>query len=192
MLPRGRPRRRPSGRNYPPADGPDRIGRFTRRRQSQSLALARERGEIWHRDRNPQQGGDAAHQALGLAKRLFEDHTQGQAKFDRKIRVASLSTRGCSAQCRPQAKRIFADPNRQITALPQAFILLRPVCHLMLLRRDLVTTISVELVRHLQHPQAKRLPEYQRRGAVRQSVQQRNGNAFTKQGGKAARAALTF
>jgi hypothetical protein len=64
-----------------------------------------------------------------------------------------LTTRGCSTWSRPQLKRVVADPNRQITAPPQAFIVLGTVGHPTLLLRDLGATISVELVRHLQHPQ---------------------------------------
>jgi hypothetical protein len=45
---------------------------------------------------------------------------------------------------------LFADPNRQIAVLSQAFVPLRPVGHLMLLLGDLVTTMGVEFVRCLQ------------------------------------------
>ena len=65
----------------------DRIGSvgFTRRRQSQSLAPARERGEIWHRDLDTKQGRDTTHEALCLAQRLLEDSAQGQADLDRQV-----------------------------------------------------------------------------------------------------------
>jgi hypothetical protein len=90
---------------------------------------------------------------LGLAQRLVENHPKRQTSFNRQIRVTPLSARRRSARRRPQAKRIFADPNRQITALSQAFVVLRPVGYLMHLLGDVVTTIGVEFVRHLQYPE---------------------------------------
>ncbi len=80
---------------------------------------------------------------------LLEHHAQRQAKLDRQIRLDSLTTRRHSRWCRPQSERVIADPDRQITALPQAFIVLGPVGHRMPLRQDLVTAIGVEFVRHL-------------------------------------------
>lgn len=58
---------------------------------------------------------------------------------------------------RPQSKRVFTDPVRQVTASPQAIVLLGPFGHAMLLRRVLFTTSGVELVRHLQHPRENML-----------------------------------
>jgi hypothetical protein len=83
-----------------------------------------------------------------LAQRLLENQAQRQTQLYREIGVLWLTARGCSAWSRPQLKRVVTDPNRQITAPPKAFVIFRPVGHPMLLLRDLVTTISVELVRH--------------------------------------------
>jgi hypothetical protein len=90
---------------------------------------------------------------LGLPQRLLEDHAQCQAKLDCQIRVIRLTTRGCSTLSRPQFKRVAADPDRQITAPPQALVVFRLVGHSLLLLRNFVASISVELVRHIQHPQ---------------------------------------
>jgi hypothetical protein len=49
---------------------------------------------------------------------LVENHVQRQAKLNRQIRVARLSTTRHSAWRQPQAKYIVADPDRQITAPP--------------------------------------------------------------------------
>ena len=58
------------------------------------------------------------------ALRLHEHHAQRQAKLDRQIRIDGLTTRRHSRWCRPQSERVIADPDRQITASPQAFIVL--------------------------------------------------------------------
>ena len=63
----------------------DRIGQFYALQKSQSLAPARERGEIWHRDLGAKQADDAAHQALGLAQRLLLECTQSEANLDRQV-----------------------------------------------------------------------------------------------------------
>lgn len=48
---------------------------------------------------------------------------------------------------------MISDPNRQITASPLTFVVLRPVGHTLFLLRNIVATIGVEFVRHLQHLQ---------------------------------------
>ncbi len=58
---------------------------------------------------------------------------------------------------RPQIKRVFTDPVRQVTASPQAFVVLGAVGHPTLLLRDLGATSGVELVRHPQHPRENML-----------------------------------
>jgi hypothetical protein len=67
-----------------------------------------------------------------------------------------------------------ADPDRQITASPPAFVVLGPIGQPMLLLRDLITMIGVELVRHLQHPQEKRPQPI---SVDRGSMQQRQASA---------------
>jgi hypothetical protein len=37
-----------------------------------------------HRDLNPQQPSDGAHQAFGLPQWLLEDHAKGQAELNRR------------------------------------------------------------------------------------------------------------
>ncbi len=107
---------------------------------------------------------------------VTDDVAQNWAAAHRKSRGGqsqgpntALDPRRHSTGCRPQAERLFANPNRQITAQPQALVLLRPVGHPMLLLRDLVTTIDVELVWHLRHPRANRPhPISVGRGSVQQ------------------------
>jgi transposase InsO family protein len=101
---------------------------------------------------------------------LLEDLAERQTQFYREIEVVWLTARGCSAWSRPQIKRVVTDPNRQITTQPKAFVVFRPVGHPMLLLRDLRTAISVELGRHLQHPQRNRTHPI---SACRRSLQQR-------------------
>jgi hypothetical protein len=72
-----------------------------------------------------------------LTQRLLEKHTQRQAQLNCQIGVAPLTARRFSGCRLPQIKRIIADPNRQITAPPQTFIVLSPVGHPLLLFRDL-------------------------------------------------------
>jgi hypothetical protein len=88
---------------------------------------------------------------LILTQWLFVGQAQRQAMLNRQIRVAWLSAPCRSARGRPQAKRGFADPNRQIPPSTQAFDILRPVGNTMPLLRDLVTAIRVEFVRHLHY-----------------------------------------
>lgn len=137
----------------------DRIGSvsFTRFRQSQSLAPAQECGEIWHRDLNTKQGRDAAHEALGLAQWLLVDCAQGEADLDRQVSICPLIAPRRPARCRPQTQGLFADPDRQMPATPKAFIVTCPVSNTILLLRDFVPAVSIEFVRHAQHPEGERV-----------------------------------
>ncbi|MEO9777513.1 MAG: hypothetical protein ABJO75_12680 [Sedimentitalea sp.] len=101
---------------------------------------------------------------MGLMQRLLEDQAQRQAHLNRQIRVVRLSAARGSARGRPQGKRVLADPDSQIAASPQAFVVFSPVGHPMPLNWDLVTTISVELVRHSQIPECYKPQRYQRCG----------------------------
>jgi hypothetical protein len=67
-----------------------------------------------------------------------------------------LATRCYARWSRPHRKGVIADPNRQITTLPQAFVILCVIGHPALLLWDLVATISVGFMRHLKHPQENR------------------------------------
>jgi hypothetical protein len=87
---------------------------------------------------------------------LLEHHAKGQAKLNSQVRMDSPVAMRRSGCRRPQSEGLFANPNRQITAPPQAFIVLGTVGHPTLLLRDLVATISVGFVRHIQHPQEDR------------------------------------
>ena len=111
---------------------------------------------MWHRDINAQKLGNGAHQAMCLPKWLLENHAKCQTHLNRRIGIDRLATRCRARWSRPHRKRVIANPNRQIATLPQAFVLLCAVGHLLLLLWDLVATISVEFVRHLKHPQENR------------------------------------
>jgi hypothetical protein len=96
---------------------------------------------------------------LDLTQRLLENQAQHPAPLDNQIRVVRLYTTRCSARCRPQGKRIFANSDSQFTALLQAFVVLRPVGDPILFLRDLVTMSGIEFVRHLQHSENNRPPQ---------------------------------
>ncbi len=84
-----------------------------------------------------------------LAQWLLEDYAQRQAKLNRQIRKDKRPPRRRSRRCRPQNKRLCADPDRQITASPQAFVALSSARYPMPLLEYLVTAASVEFVQHL-------------------------------------------
>ena len=63
--------------------------------------------------------------------------------------------------------------DRQITAPPQAVVIIGPVGHPMSLLGDLVSPTGVKLVRHLQHPEKNRRPRYQSRYDRGKKVAQR-------------------
>ena len=88
---------------------------------------------------------------------LLEHPVRRQAKLDRQIGIDSLTIMSHLRWRRPKSKRVFTDPVRQVTASPQAMVVLGPFGHEMLLLRVLVTTSCVELVRHLQHPRENML-----------------------------------
>jgi hypothetical protein len=122
-----------------------------------------------HSDIDAHQLGNRAHQASRLPKRLLEYHAQRQTHFNRQIRIHRLTTRCRAPWSRSHRKCILADPNGQITTPPQAFVIFGAVGHAVLLLWNLVTTISVELVRHLQHPQEVRpQPISVERGSMQQ------------------------
>ena len=66
--------------------------------------------------------GNRTQQALRLAQKLPEHHAEGQAGLNRQIRIDRLPARRRSWRYRPQSERLFANPNRQITAPPQTFM----------------------------------------------------------------------
>jgi hypothetical protein len=87
---------------------------------------------------------------------LLEHHAKGQAKLNSQVRMDSPVAMRRSGCRRPQSEGLFANPNRQITAPPQAFIVLGTVGHPTLLLRDLVATISVGFVRLRSQPMLRR------------------------------------
>lgn len=117
-------------------------------RQGQAVTPARLRREIRHRDLDPKQSRNTAHEALGLPQRLVENYAQRQALLNRKIRVAPLSTTRGSARRRPQPKRIFTNPDRQITTPPQpslylAQLVTRWFCFWILSRRSALNLYGI-------------------------------------------------
>ncbi len=127
---------------------------------------------MWHRDINAQKLGNGAHQALCLPQLLLENHAKCQTHLNRQIKIDRLATRCRARWSRPHRKRVIADLNRQISTLPQAFVVLCAVGHVLLLLWDLVATISVKFVRHLKHRQENRPHPI---SAVLGSLQQRHG-----------------
>ena len=53
-------------------------------------------------------------------------------------------------------------PDRQIAAPAKRLVVFSPVRHAILLLRDLITTISVEFVRHLRHPEGNKPRRYKK------------------------------
>ena len=76
-----------------------------------------------------------------------------KAALDQAVEAGATPIQDVREEPWGQPTSYVSDPNRQITALSKAFVVLRPIGHPMFLLWDLVTMISVELMRHLQHPE---------------------------------------
>ena len=96
-----------------------------------------------------------SHQALSLAQRQIVNNTQGQTHRNCQVRIFRLATTRRPPRRRPLTKRLIAYPDRQITALSQAFIIRRPIRDLEFLLGNLVPSGFIELMRHRKYPGTK-------------------------------------
>src|SRR5271168_382101 len=80
-----------------------------------------------------------------LPLRQFEHRAQHQAGLDGRVRVASLPVPSAGL---PEFQRAVLDPQKQAATPTQPSFISRPVLHLERHLWDVVTTISVVLVRH--------------------------------------------
>ena len=103
---------------------------------------------VRHAQRQAEQADDRADQPFSLAIGKTEHGAQGQRRQDRQRRIAGLATaRRAWLRC-PRRDRLVGKPHRQAAALTQAGLVGGPVRDLVLLPRDVVAAILVQLERH--------------------------------------------
>jgi len=83
-----------------------------------------------------------------------------ERRQDGERRIPGLPTAGRAWLGRPRRYRLVGEPNRQAAALAQASVVGRPVRHLVLLARDVVTAVLVQLERQDGHPELGRAIPY--------------------------------
>src|SRR5206468_11389182 len=124
------------------------IGATRRRpRHLQCRRPAAQRRVVRHTQGQAEQADNGTDQALGLPVCEAEYGTQGQRRQDRQRRVPGLTAPARPWLGRPRRDRFIGEPYRQAAALTQTGLIGRPVRHLALLPRDVVTTILVQLER---------------------------------------------
>src|SRR4051812_21692329 len=103
---------------------------------------------VGHPQRQAEQADDRTDQPLGLPVGEAEHGAQGQRRQDRQRRIPGLPTPGGARRRRPRFDRLSGEPDRQAPALAQAGVVLAPVRYLVLLPRDMVTAVLVQLEGH--------------------------------------------
>jgi hypothetical protein len=83
-----------------------------------------------------------------MPQRLTQQHAQGQADFDCQIRIDRPPAPYPRCRRAPFKQQVLIKPDRQITPLSQAFILLGPIGDLVPRLPEFVTLPAPELVRH--------------------------------------------
>src|ERR1700712_4540408 len=114
-----------------------------------------QRSVVRHPQRQTEQADDGADQTLRLSIGEAEHSAQRQRREDRQRRITGLAT-----WCRPRRRYpsrdcVIGKPHRQTATLTQAGFVGRPVGDLVLLSRNVVAAILVQLERHKRHPQVK-------------------------------------
>ena len=82
------------------------------------------------------QADDRADQPFGLPQRQAKHCPQGQSRRDRQCRIVRLTATGGPRLSPPRRDRLFGEPDRQATPLAQGSIIFRPICHPVLLSRN--------------------------------------------------------
>ncbi len=107
---------------------------------------------VRHAQAEAEQADDGTEQALGLPVGQAEHCAQRERRQDGERRIPGLPTPGRARLGRPRRDRLVGEPDRQAAALAQAGVVGRPVRHLVLLARDVVTAVLVPLERQDGHP----------------------------------------
>ena len=100
---------------------------------------------VRYRQRQAEQAYDRTDQPLSLSVGKAEHGAQGQRRQDRQHRIPRLPAPGGARLRRPRFDRLGGEPDRQAPALAEAGVVLAPVGSLMLLQRDMVATVLVQL-----------------------------------------------
>ena len=97
------------------------------RRQLNDLVPPRESGVVWGLEVEGHHPEQRVQEPLGLAKRQVKDDPQGQGGQDRQVRVAPLAAATTVLRWCPCGDRLLAQPDRDVTAAPEATLVLPPV-----------------------------------------------------------------
>src|SRR3954451_21153760 len=122
-----------------------------------SKVAARRLSVVWSGTRKDraEQADNGTDQALGLPVCEAEHGAQGQRRQDRQRREPGLTAPARPSLACPRPYRFIGEPERQAAALTQTGLVGRPVRRLVLLPRDVVTTILVQLERQGGYPRQR-------------------------------------
>src|SRR3954454_8705991 len=107
---------------------------------------------VGYTQRQAEQADDGTDQPLGLPVGKAEHGAQGQRRQDRQRRIPGLPAPGGARLRRPRFDRLSGEPDRQAPALAEAGVVLAPVRYLVLLPRDMVAAVLVQLEGHGGYP----------------------------------------
>src|SRR5271156_1706410 len=127
------------------------LGAGRRSRHRQRLGPPAQRGMVRDREIETEQADDGADQPFGLPQSQAEHGAQRQRRRDRQGRIVGLTAPRGPWFCAPGRDRLFGEPHRQAATLAQGSIIFRPVRYPILLLRNVVTAIGVDLEWHGGH-----------------------------------------
>src|SRR4051794_24187905 len=118
----------------------------------QRLGPADQRGVIRDRQSEPEQMDDGTDQPLGLPQRQTEHGPERQRRQDLQGTIPPLSAAAPAWLGLPGGARLVCKPDSQTAALTQSGIIRGRVRHLVLLLRNVVTAVLVQLERQDGYP----------------------------------------
>jgi hypothetical protein len=90
--------------------------------KAESLAPARQRREIRHWQAKSEPGHEGSDKTLRLAKRLSEHRGEGEADFNRQVRICGLPTAALAPFVRSMLCNARFEPDREIAPHPHGLI----------------------------------------------------------------------
>src|SRR4051794_19813029 len=139
-----------SRRAPPPAPSPRGFGRGTS--NLQRLGPAAQGGVVRHGEVEPEQADDGADQPFGLPVRQPEHGLERQRRQDCQVGILGLPAPARAPLGLPRLDRLVRKPDRQAATPAQALVVIAPVRDLVLLLRDVVASVLVQLEGQGGHP----------------------------------------
>jgi hypothetical protein len=132
------------------------LGVGWRLRNGQRLGSPAQRRMVRYGEIEIEQSDDGSDQSFGLPQREAEHGTQGQRRCDRQCRIVRLTTTRGPWFRTPGCDRLVGEPDRQAPTLAQRCIIFRPIRHPMLLLRNVVAVIGIDLEGHGIHRELRK------------------------------------